>query len=53
MVEIRKPTTFTEGALLQWTSEPNCYDGSTGGDETTMGYQALNADEYQSIRFHT
>lgn len=54
MTEIKKPTTFAEGALLLWTNESNCYDQQgTGGDETTMGYQTLNTDESPSIRFHT
>lgn len=53
-IEIKKPTTFTEGALLLWTDEPNCYDQSgTGGDETTFGYQDIGTDESPSIRFHT
>ena len=54
MIEIKKPTTFTEGALLLWTNEAYCYDQSgTGGDETTFGYQSLDTDEAPSIRFHT
>lgn len=54
MIEIKKPTTFTEGTALLWTNEPNCYDQSgTGGDETTFGYQSLNGDDVPSIRFHT
>lgn len=52
--EIKKPTTFTEGALLLWTNESNAYDQSgTGGDETTYAYQSLDTDESPSIRFHT
>ena len=54
MIEIKKPTTFTEGTQLLWSNELNCYDQSgTGGDETTFGYQSLNGDDIPSIRFHT
>jgi len=53
-IEIKKPTTFTEGALALWTNESNAYDQSgTGGDETTYAYQSLDTDESPSIRFHT
>jgi hypothetical protein len=52
MTEIRKPTTHLEGVGQKWTNETYCYDGSTGGDEITMGYQTIDLDEYPSIRFH-
>ena len=51
--EVKKPTTFTEGALALWTNESNAYDIATGGDETTFAYQTLDTDEIPSIRFHT
>ncbi|MCK4250030.1 LamG domain-containing protein [candidate division WOR-3 bacterium] len=54
MTEVKKPTTFTEGALLLWANEANCYDQQgVAGDETTYGYQTLDTDETPSIRFHT
>lgn len=51
--EIKKPTTFTEGALLLWTDEANAYDQAGGGDESTYSYQILDTDEAPSITYHT
>lgn len=54
MTEVKKPTTFTEGALGLWANEANCYDQQgVAGDESTYGYQTLDTDETPSIRFHT
>lgn len=52
--EVKKPTDFTEAAGLQWTNEPQAYDTSTAGDETTSADGTLAVDdEDPSITYHT
>jgi len=51
--EVKKPTSFTEGALLLWADEANAYDTVTAGDETTYCYSTPAGDEAPSITFDT
>jgi hypothetical protein len=50
-IEIRKPTTYTDYDTFYHPA--NCYDGSTGGDESTYGYTDIGSDYIPCTVFHT